>query len=173
MLHQTRDSDGLGFDQGLQLILTGSEGLRERVVEAVVGRLITPLIIGTPTDDGMLTLSQHVISGRDQASIPFARVPMTVAGGDVLVENLVNGEERLFKIPDDGRLRVPIAADAADPVDKRGLSGMPEEGPGEEIWTVANNSGLGDKRRRTWHDKRSMHARLRRTTHAPPVRGIQ
>ena len=122
------------------------------VVEAVVGRLITPLIIGTPTDDGMLTLSQHVISGRDQASIPFASVPMTAAGGEVLVENLVNGEERLFKIPQDGRLRVPIAADAADPVDKRGLSGMPEEGPGEERWTVSDNAGLGDKLRVTIWD---------------------
>ena len=122
------------------------------VVEAVVGRLITPLIIGTPTEDGMLTLSQHVISGRDQASIPFAKVPMTVGGGEVLVENLVNGEERLFKIPADGRLRVPIPADAADTVDKRGLSGMPEEGPGDEVWTVDNNVGLGDALRVTVWD---------------------
>ena len=122
------------------------------VVEAVVGRLITPLIIGTLTEDGMLTLSQHVISGRDQASIPFAKVPMTVGGGEVLVENLVNGEERLFKIPADGRLRVPIPADAADTVDKRGLSGMPEEGPGDEVWTVDNNVGLGDALRVTVWD---------------------
>ena len=76
---------------------------------------------------------------------------MTV-GGEVLVENLVNGEERLFKIPADGRLRVPIPADAADTVDKRGLSGMPEEGPGDEVWTVDNNVGLGDALRVTVWD---------------------
>ncbi len=119
------------------------------VVEAVVGRLITPLIIGTPTEDGQLTLSQHVISGRDQASIPFAKVPMSVSGGEVVVENLVNDVVRRFRIPSDGRLRVPIPADAADPVDKRGLSGMPEEGPGDEVWTVAQNAGLGDQLRVT------------------------
>ena len=41
-------------------------------VEAIVGRLITPLILGTPTEDGKLVLSQHVISGKKQVNLPFA-----------------------------------------------------------------------------------------------------
>ena len=122
------------------------------VVEAVMGRLLTPLIIGTPDETGGLTLSQHVISGRDQESVPFAHLPAVPGGGTVLVENLVNGETRRFAIPDDGRLRVPIPADAADTVDKRLMTGMPEEGAGDGIWTVENNEGLGDELRVTVWD---------------------
>jgi hypothetical protein len=122
------------------------------VVEAVVGRLITPLVIGTPTETGELVLSQHVISGRNQASIPFATLPTVPANGEVLVENLHNGETRRFAIPEDGRLRVPIPADAADAFGKRVLSGMPDEGPGVETWTVENNEGLGDELRVTIFD---------------------
>ena len=123
------------------------------VVEAVVGRLLTPLVLGLPDEGGGLVLTQHVISGRDQHSVPFARIPVVPGGGKILVENLLNGEERLFNIPMDGRLRVPIPADAADTVNKRLLSGMPEEGPGDSIWTVDDNEDIGDALRVTVWDK--------------------
>jgi pimeloyl-ACP methyl ester carboxylesterase len=123
------------------------------VVEAVIGRLITPLILGTPDEDGGLVLSQHVISGRDQVNLPFATLEAIPAGGEILLENLENGEERLFHIPDDGRLRVPIPADAADAFGKRVLTGMPDEGPGTGVWTVENNEGLGDPLRLTIWDE--------------------
>ena len=85
------------------------------VVEAVVGRLITPLIVGTPSEDGTLLLSQHVISGRNQFSVPFASLADVPSDAQIRVENLENGEVRQFAIPADGRLRDPIPADAADP----------------------------------------------------------
>jgi hypothetical protein len=124
------------------------------VVEAVIGRLITPLILGTPNEDGGLVLSQHVISGRDSVDIPFATLDSIPGGGEVLVENLDNGEERLFSIPADGRLRVPIPGDAADPYEKRVLAGIPHgEVPGDKAYTVPDNAHLGDHLRVTvWDD---------------------
>jgi pimeloyl-ACP methyl ester carboxylesterase len=134
------------MDIGIRSPLTG-------VVEAVIGRLITPLIIGTPDDAGGLVLSQHVISGRHDATLPFARLPSVPGGGEILVENLVNGEERLFRIPDDGTLRVPIPGDAADPTTKRILAGLPhQEDPGIGVYTVEDNIGLGDELRITVWD---------------------
>lgn len=115
------------------------------VVEAVVGRLITPLILGTPTDDGSYVLSQHVISGRNQRNLPFASLPFTPAGGTIYVENLRNGELRTARIPADGLARVAIPADAADAFEKRELSGMPSSGHGGLEWTVEQNIGLGDE----------------------------
>ena len=116
------------------------------MVEAVVGRLITPLIIGTPTESGGLELAQHVISARNQRTIPFATLSTIPGGGEILVENLVNGETRRFAIPADGRLRVPLPGDAADATTKRILAGLPhQEDPGTEVYTVEDNAGLGDE----------------------------
>jgi len=134
------------MDVGIRTPLGGA-------VEAVIGRLITPLILGTPNEAGDLVLSQHVISGQDQENLPFAVVPGAAAGGEILVENLENGEERLFAIPEDGRLRVPIPADALDAFEKRVATGMPlEDFNGEGIWTVEDNEGLGDPLRITIWD---------------------
>jgi pimeloyl-ACP methyl ester carboxylesterase len=126
------------MDIGIRSPLTG-------VVEAVVGRLITPLIIGLPDEDGGLVLAQHVISGRHDATLPFARLDSVPAGGEILVENRVNGEIRRFSIPEDGRLRVPVPGDAADATTKRILAGLPhQEDPGDAVYSVEDNIGLGD-----------------------------
>ncbi len=124
------------------------------VVEAVIGRLISPLILGTPTQDGGLELSQYVISGRDGVNIPFAVLPEVPRGGEILVENLQNHEERLFQIREDGFVRVPIPGDAADPYEKRELAGIPHgEDAGTDTYTVADNAGLGDRLRITVWDE--------------------
>jgi len=126
------------MDVGIRSPLTG-------VVEAVVGRLITPLIVGIPDGEDGLVLAQHVITGRHDSTLPFASLPTVPSGGEILVENLVNGESRRFSIPDDGRLRVPIPGDAADPTNKRILAGLPhQEPPGDTVYTVEDNETLGD-----------------------------
>jgi hypothetical protein len=115
------------------------------VVEAVVGRLITPLIIGTPNEQGGLVLSQMVISARDRVDVPFAVLETIPNNGKIQVENLVNGVVKHFDIPADGRLRVPIAADAADPHEKRLIAGIPlGEDPGDGIYIASDNQDLGD-----------------------------
>jgi hypothetical protein len=102
---------------------------------------------------GRLVLSQHVISGQKQVNLPFAILDAVPSGGEMLVENLENHEERLFAIPEDGRIRVPIPADAMDAFEKREATGMPLEGaPGEGVWSVDGNAGLGDRLRVTIWD---------------------
>ena len=131
------------MDVGIRTPLGGA-------VEAVMGRLITPLILGTPDELGNIVLSQHVISGQKQRNIPFGIIPGASAGGEILVENLSNGEERLFSIPDTGQLRVPIPADAMDAHEKRVAAGIPlEDFDGEGIFSVEDNEGLGDTLRIT------------------------
>jgi len=135
------------MDVGIRTPLGGA-------VEAVIGRLITPLILGTPDEDGRLILSQHVISGQKQENLPFAVIDAIPGGGEILVENLENHEERLFAIPDDGRLRVPIPADAMDAFEKRKATGMPlAQATGTGIWSVPDNEGLGDRLRVTVWDQ--------------------
>lgn len=115
-------------------------------VEAMVGRLISPIFIGTPTGDGGLTISQLVVSVTDMVQLPVATLPSFPAGGRVVLENLDNGDVREGWIPEDGTFRLPISADGLDPGEKRLLVGMPESGPAfGETYEVPDNEGLGDR----------------------------
>ncbi|MCO4771776.1 MAG: hypothetical protein KDA24_17225 [Deltaproteobacteria bacterium] len=117
--------------------------------EAVLGRLMTPLIVGIPDGDG-LSIEQLVISVNEPVQIPVGRLPAVPAGGSVLVENLSNGEEEHGQIPVDGRFRVAIATDAASAGEKRLLAGMPLEGLDPLArYVVPENEGLGDRLRIT------------------------
>jgi len=122
--------------------------------EAVVGRLLTPLIVGIPTDDG-LSIEQLVVSVDDSVRVPFATIDSIPVGGEVLVENLDTGEEARGVVPEDGRFRVAIAADALHAGEKRLLAGIPLEGiePGVR-YVVPENDGLGDHLKVTiWDDR--------------------
>ncbi len=98
-------------------------------VEAMVGRLVSPLILGTPQDDGSLRISMLVNSVVDMVEVEIAVVPEWPAGGRIEVENLNTGEVREGYVPLDGRLRLGIAADALSAWEKARLVGIPLEGP--------------------------------------------
>ena len=115
--------------------------------EAVAGRLLTPLIVGYPEGDG-LSVEQLVISVNEPKRIRFGSLPAIPAGGTVRVENLDTGEFAEGGIPEDGRFRVAIAADALSGGEKRLIAGMPLGLlPEDGRWVVPDNEGLGDRLR--------------------------
>jgi hypothetical protein len=121
-------------------------------MEAAIGRLMTPMILGESLD-GQMQITQQVVSGDNMRRVVIAPMPPEALGGFLRVENLANGKERYMPIPSDGRVRAPIAADAADAWDKRVLGGMPATGPAEgEVYEVQGNAGLGDPLRITLYD---------------------
>ncbi|HMV66822.1 MAG TPA: hypothetical protein PKA64_08230 [Myxococcota bacterium] len=113
-------------------------------VEAFVGRLMNPIILGYPEGES-LRLVQMVNSVTDMRELPIATIPTIPAGGRVVLTNLNTGEVREAAIPADGRLRVSIAADALDAGEKKLATGMPGSGPEPGvIYEVPDNDGLGD-----------------------------
>ena len=121
--------------------------------EAVVGRLLTPIIVGIPTDAGGLSIEQLVISVNEPAQLPIATLAAVPVGGRVRVDNLVSGEHAEGDMPDDGRFRLAIATDALSGGEKRRITGMPD-GPLEPgvAYGVPDNIGLGDRLRITITD---------------------
>lgn len=113
-------------------------------VEAMVGRMMSPLFVGIPTEDGGLRIDQIVNTVTDMKAMPVATLPSFPAGGRIVVTNLDNGLERLGLIPDDGRFRVGIAADALDALEKAKFTGM-DDLQGFEKASVPDNEGLGDR----------------------------
>ncbi|NCG20707.1 MAG: hypothetical protein GWP91_16995, partial [Rhodobacterales bacterium] len=115
-------------------------------VEAMHGKLLSPLILGYPNETGGLLIVQHVDSFMDMVDVPIATLDSVPAGGRVTVENVVNGELREIVIPEDGRFRVGIAADALDHYERRIKAGIPETGVVDgQTYTVPSNAGLGDE----------------------------
>ena len=124
-------------------------GLRSDIggaLEAMVGRLVTPMFIGRPQEDGSIDVIQIVNSVTKMRELHIANVPDWPAGGKVVVENIDNEIVREGYIPTDGRFRIHIPADGARASEKRQLSNMPEAGAvGLTPYTVPNNEGLGDR----------------------------
>jgi len=121
--------------------------------EAVVGRLLTPLIVGIPTEDGGVEVNQLVISVTNPRMIPIATLPSVPVGGSVRVENLDTGEEARGDMPADGRFRLAIAADALSGGEKRLALGMPRDVVDPTVrYVVPQNEGLGDRLRITVTD---------------------
>jgi hypothetical protein len=122
-------------------------------VEAMHGRLMSPLIIGIPGEDGSLQIAQEVNSVTDMVILPIATVASFPGGGRVVVENLDIDETREGWIPEDGTFRVGIPANAMDPAEKAVATGMPETGPVEgATYGLPDNEGLGDRLRITLYD---------------------
>jgi hypothetical protein len=114
-------------------------------VEAMHGRLISPLFLGYPQDDGSLVITQMVNSVTDMVERRVGTVSSIPAGGRVVIENLSTGEVREGYIPTDGTFRLGIAADASSAWEKRSLAGIPDTGPvsGTTYW-VADPTEAGD-----------------------------
>ncbi|MCB9689513.1 MAG: hypothetical protein H6735_31035 [Alphaproteobacteria bacterium] len=114
-------------------------------VEALIGRLLTPMFLGYPTDDGGLRVVQMVNSVTDMVEVEVATLPDIPSYGRLRIENLANGEVRQGLIPRDGRFRLSIPCDAMDATEKRVATGMPDTGPVEGVvYEIGGNDGLGD-----------------------------
>ena len=122
-------------------------------VEAMVGRLVSPMFVGVPDESGGLGIRQISNSVFDMVELRVTTLSDWPAGGRVLLENLVTGESHEGWMPEDGTFRVAIAADAASATAKRLLTGMPDTGPvvGEQ-YTVTGNAYLGDTLRLTVYE---------------------
>jgi len=114
-------------------------------VEAMHGRILSPMFLGYPNEDGSLRLVQMVNSERDMIELEIATIPEIPPLGKIVVENITNGEVREGMIPEDGRFRLGLPCDALTPSAKRKLVGMPSTGPSVgSVYEVENNQGLGD-----------------------------
>ncbi len=123
-------------------------GMRTQIggaVEAFVGRLVAPLILGIPDADGVQVM-QMVNSVTSMISLPMGRLDSIPQGGKIVVTNLDNGLVREGVMPDDGTFRISIGADAMHAGEKAIEAGIPETGPVEGvIYEIAGNEGLGDQ----------------------------
>ena len=115
------------------------------VANAMVGRAISPLVIGVPLQEGQIELQQVVISVDRAVRIPFAVIDGIEAGGEVVVHNLDLGTTARGPVPEGGALRVPFAANALDAGEKRKAAQIPAVVDGEAIYDVPDNAGLGDR----------------------------
>lgn len=116
------------------------------VSDGMVGRALSPLILGRPQSDGTLEITQMVVSVDTAVEVHVATLPDTYAGGHVVVRNLDLDEEESGPIPADGALRVPIAANALDAAQKALATGIPARGAGLlEVYELPDNDGLGDR----------------------------
>ncbi len=121
-------------------------------VEAMHGRLISPLFVGYPQDDGSLQVVQIVNSVRDMVELPVATIPSFPAGGKITIENLDNGEVAEGYVPVDGRFRLGIPADAPSAWEKKALADIPEDGAPEGSRYPLPSDGVGDRLRLTFTD---------------------
>ena len=114
------------------------------VVEAVHGRLQSPLFLGFQSE-GDLVIEQWINSTTRMAKLHVATLLDAPAEGRVELENLSNGEIRTVVLQPDGEFRITVPADALDYFEKRQLTGMPLDGPeADTIYQVPGNMGLGD-----------------------------
>lgn len=136
------------FDMALRTEIGGA-------VEAMHGRIMSPLFLGYPNEEtGELQIIQMVNSERKMRELSIKTIPSIPPLGKIVVENLNNGEIREGMIPEDGRFRLGIPCDGLDPAEKRWATGMPETGPEEGVtYSVPNNEGLGDPLRITIYDQ--------------------
>ena len=120
-------------------------------VEAMYGVLLTPLIVGLPQEDGSIVLTQVVSSVNSMVRLPIATVGALPPRGRIIVENLVNGQVREGFIPEDGRFRVSIAADALSAWEKANLAGRPLDGtaPDGAVYPIDDPELAGDALRIT------------------------
>ena len=119
-------------------------------VEAMHGRLMSPLILGLPQEDGSLQVVQLVNTVMDMEAVPIATITDFPAGGRIVVENLANGVVHEGYIPEDGTFRVGIPADAASAWEKARVAGAPAEGfdsplEGPSPYTIDDPTLVGDE----------------------------
>ncbi len=114
-------------------------GMRTEIggaVEAMFGRLVTPMFVGYPQEDGSLQVYQLVNSVTDLDSLFVGTLPSVPAGGRIVAENLDTGVVKEGWIPADGTFRLSIGADAADGLEK----------------TLVDEDNIGDQLVLTFYD---------------------
>ena len=115
-------------------------------IEAMHGKVMSPMIMGRPQEDGTLKVTQYVNNFTRMNQLTIGTLDSVPSGGRVVVTNHSNGEVRNGWIPADGTFRVSIPCDALDYFEKRVMTGMPDTGPEEGvIYSVEDNAGLGDE----------------------------
>ena len=136
------------FDMALRTEIGGA-------VEAMHGRIMSPLFLGYPNEEtGALSIVQMVNSERKMRELTIQTIPSFPPNGKIIVENLNNGEVRTGLIPTDGRFRLGMPCDALDPAEKRLAAGIPDTGPEDgSVYSVPENEGLGDPLRITIYDE--------------------
>ena len=126
------------FDMALRTEIGGA-------VEAMHGRILTPMFLGYPNEDGSLRVVQMINSERDMVELDVKTIPEIPPLGKIVVENLTNGEVREGMIPEDGRFRLGVPCDGLTPAEKRNVAGMPDTGPVLGVtYEVPDNNGIGD-----------------------------
>lgn len=122
-------------------------GIRTEIggaVEAFVGRLLNPLVMGYADGDGV-RVTQMAVSITDMRELPIDRIPSIPVGGHVELVNLKTGEMRSAPIFPDGHFRVAVLSDAMNATEKRKATGMPDSGPvADTVYEIPHNDGLGD-----------------------------
>jgi hypothetical protein len=110
------------------LLDVGLRTTESEVKEAVVVRVMGPLLMGVPAAsarreetacaEGQVSLKQVVVDLNDRQNVEFACATATeVAEGDaVVVRNLRNGEVRCAGVGAEGRFRVGVPSDGGDPL---------------------------------------------------------
>jgi hypothetical protein len=131
---------------GAGLVDVGSRTRIGGAVEAFVGRLISPLFLGLPEEDGRIRIVQMVNSVTNMSTLTMGWLDEVPVGGEIVVTNLTNGVVRRGVIPDDGRFRLTVPCDAMNAGDKADAAGIPHTGPlAGEVYEVPGNEGLGDQ----------------------------
>lgn len=122
-------------------------------VEAMHGRLMSPLFLGYPQADGSLVVTQMVNSVKDVVELHVTTLPSIPAGGKIVIENLVNGEVREGYVPTDGTFRLGIPADAASAWEKAQVLSLPAEGVAAgSRFPVEDPTEIGDSIKLTFYD---------------------
>jgi hypothetical protein len=110
------------------LLDVGLRTTESEVKEAVVVRIMGPLLMGIPAASaradetacpaGQISLKQVVVDLNDRQNVEFAcATDEQLAEGDaVVVRNLRNGQVRCAGVGADGRFRVGVPADGGDPL---------------------------------------------------------
>ncbi len=122
----------------------GIRSIQGGVVQAVFLPILGPLVIGNPNPNGGVDLQMLVLDVNSEKQLTFA-TGVAIAEGDVVtLINTRNGQTRSVVATAGGAFRLPIAADALDPLQKRRLTGLtPNKDPTQWL-PVTDPTTLGD-----------------------------
>jgi hypothetical protein len=95
----------------------GIRSVQGGVREAISLRLMGPLFVGTPREDGTVALETIVPDLNDDATLALGDGPEGLEPGDVVVaRNLANGERGCTVVSAERTFRVAVQSDLGDPV---------------------------------------------------------
>lgn len=102
---------------GGQLSEIGVRASLGQVRDAMVLRLLGPLLLAHPDKDGVPTLYQMVPQGVRGTEVEVAKLPAALTPGKIaVVRNLKTQEWRCARVQPNGHLRVAVSSDLGDPL---------------------------------------------------------